>query len=261
MADYTFKVGETVTFLTESGNGVIQSIRPDGIHMVLTEDDFEMPYPASALVPRFDLKADEKAPEPKKKGGPLTEMGGFKVGMRVLLMDQEDTGVIQRFFPDGRAELELEDLFVERHHIDTLVLIDDKQLKELNKSIEEVSLQEIGEDIKRTSPQKSLKDRKDQGVWEVDLHIQELVDNSYGMMKHEIIQLQLDHFDGKLNQAINSGLKKIIFIHGRGEGRLRNAIREVLKRYPNCECMDADYQRYGVGATEVRIKYRPKAED
>ena len=76
------------------------------------------------------------------------------------------------------------------------------------------------------------------------------------MMKHEIVQLQLDHFDKKLNEAIERGVSKVIFIHGRGEGRLKNAIREVLKRYPNCEYLDADYRRYGVGATEVRVKYR-----
>ncbi len=261
MPTYDYRVGEQVTFLNESGSGVVQSIRPDGIIMVLTEDDFEMPYPASVLVPRFDLKQEEGKKEIKAAGGPIQEMGGFKLGMRVQLMEQEETGIITKFFPDGRAELELEDLFTERHPVESLVLIDEKQLKELNESLESMSLQDIGEDIRSVNPQRSLKDRKDQGVWEVDLHVQELVDNSYGMMKHEIVQMQLDHFDGKLNQAIDRGLKKVIFIHGRGEGRLRNAIREVLKRYPNCESLDADYKRYGVGATEVRIKYRPRPEE
>ncbi|NND95357.1 MAG: hypothetical protein HKN45_10860 [Flavobacteriales bacterium] len=42
---------------------------------------------------------------------------------------------------------------------------------------------------------RALKVRKEQGVWEMDLHIQELIDNSFDMVKHEIVQIQLDHFD------------------------------------------------------------------
>ncbi|NND95363.1 MAG: Smr/MutS family protein [Flavobacteriales bacterium] len=260
MPDYTFQIGEQVSFLNESGTGRVVSIREDGMVMVLTEDDFEMPYPVSVLVPRFDLKSEVEKEVPNQDDGPIQEYGGFKLGMKAQVIDKEDRGVIRAFTSEGMAELEFEDLFVEIHPVKDLIAIDEVQLKKLSESIEEVSMQDIGEDVKVNNPQRALKDRKDQGVWEIDLHIQELVDNSFDMMKHEIVQLQLDHFDKKLNEAIDKGLRKVIFIHGRGEGRLKNAIREILKRYPFCEYLDADYKRYGVGATEVRIKYRPQAE-
>jgi dsDNA-specific endonuclease/ATPase MutS2 len=49
--------------------------------------------------------------------------------------------------------------------------------------------------------------------------------------------------------------KKIVFIHGKGEGVLRNAIMQELKRkYPRCLSQDASFQKYGFGATMVIIK-------
>ncbi|NNC83580.1 MAG: hypothetical protein HKN79_08380 [Flavobacteriales bacterium] len=260
MANYDFIPGEEVSFLNEPGKAKVIRVQEDGNVLIETEEGFEMSYPASVLVPRFDLREERPEPEPIVQG-PIMEMEGFSVGMRVHVLDQTETAMIIGFPDQGKAELEFEDLFVKTFPISQLVRTDTEQRKRIDESIEEVSLQDIGEDVKRRNPQKSLKQRKDHGVWEVDLHIQELIDNSHGMMKHEIVSLQLDHFDRKLNAAIERGLSKVIFIHGRGEGRLRNAIREILKRYPNCEFLDADYQRYGVGATEVRIKYRPRPEE
>ncbi|NNC82662.1 MAG: hypothetical protein HKN79_03725 [Flavobacteriales bacterium] len=253
---YLFKIGEEVSFIHESGKGEVTSIRPDGMIIVLTEDGFETPYPSSVLVPRYDLQESRPEPEPIVEG-PITEMKGLRLGTSVHILDQEDSGMILKFYSDETADVEFEDLFVKRLPITDLFVYDQRKTKVIEDSIESASLMDIGEESTYKNPQQAIKDRKDSGVWEVDLHIQELIDNSHGMMKHEIVQLQLDHFQGKLDEAIDKGLKKVIFIHGRGEGRLRNAIREILTRYPNCEFLDADYKRYGVGATEVRIKYRP----
>ena len=53
---------------------------------------------------------------------------------------------------------------------------------------------------------------------------------------------------------INKG-KKIVFIHGKGEGVLRNAImQEIRRKYPKCLSQDASFQKYGFGATMVIIK-------
>jgi len=271
MSDYSYEIGEEVTFLDEAGSGFVASFKGDGIVMVTTEDGFDMPYPIGQLVPRFDLRearakldmesdsAREKFKEVPK--GPILNMDGYSLGMKVYLSDRDESGVILQFFEDRRVELELEDLFTMRVPIDQITLTSTRQVKQINASMDQVTMQDIGENVRKVDYQKSLKDRKDSGVWEVDLHIQELVDNSHGMMKHAIVQLQLDTFDKKLNEAIDRGMHKVIFIHGRGEGRLRNAIREILKRYPNCESLDADYKRYGIGATEVRVKYRPVQVD
>ncbi len=161
---------------------------------------------------------------------------------------------------EGIATVENEDGFEEQHPFSEL-LLRATMARELSKGVDNVTLEDIGESKLEKQVNRSLKTRKDMGVWEVDLHIQELVDNSYGMEKYQLLQIQLDHFTVKLDEAISVGMKKIIFIHGRGTGRLRKALKEILTRYPNCESLDGDYNRYGVGAMEVRIKYRPQKSD
>jgi dsDNA-specific endonuclease/ATPase MutS2 len=45
----------------------------------------------------------------------------------------------------------------------------------------------------------------------------------------------------------------MVFIHGVGEGVLRQELETLLGRYSNVQFYDADYKSYGIGATEVRI--------
>ena len=49
--------------------------------------------------------------------------------------------------------------------------------------------------------------------------------------------------------------QRIVFIHGKGDGVLRKALLDELKRkYPDCRHQDASFQEYGFGATMVTIK-------
>ena len=58
-----------------------------------------------------------------------------------------------------------------------------------------------------------------------------------------------------LDDAFVAGLKEIRIIHGRGEGILRTAIRDMLKRNPHVsEFKRADYNGGGDGVTEVILK-------
>lgn len=85
---------------------------------------------------------------------------------------------------------------------------------------------------------------------EVDLHLPP------GHAAAEALDRQLARFRGELNSAIRSGEKEIIFIHGAGSGRLREALRTVVAaEYPSCACHDASFTRYGYnGATTVTIR-------
>ena len=47
----------------------------------------------------------------------------------------------------------------------------------------------------------------------------------------------------------------IVFIHGVGEGVLKLELEYVLKRYEDLTYYDADYQKYGFGATEVCLNH------
>lgn len=89
---------------------------------------------------------------------------------------------------------------------------------------------------------------------EVDLHIGELLDSTAGMDNAAIKEVQLDAVRKTLTQHSRRLGQKIVFIHGKGDGVLREAVRTLLRReYPACEWQDASFREYGFGATLVTI--------
>ena len=93
------------------------------------------------------------------------------------------------------------------------------------------------------------------GIIEIDLHIDSLLDDTQGMGNAEILNYQLDKFREVMETYKNKREQKIVFIHGKGDGVLRKAVIDELKRkYSNCRYQDASFQEYGFGATMVTIK-------
>ena len=91
-------------------------------------------------------------------------------------------------------------------------------------------------------------------IVEVDLHIGELVDTTAGMNNADMLNLQLDTVRTTMTQHLRRKGQKIVFIHGKGEGVLRKAVIELLKKdYPKAELQDASFREYGFGATLVTI--------
>ncbi len=89
---------------------------------------------------------------------------------------------------------------------------------------------------------------------EVDLHIHELTDTTAGMQPKDMLAMQLDAVRRTMNAHKARIGQKIVFIHGKGDGVLRKAVLELLKReYPYAELQDASFQEYGFGATLVTI--------
>lgn len=91
-------------------------------------------------------------------------------------------------------------------------------------------------------------------VLEVDLHINALLDNTHGLSNADMLQYQLKKFVEVMEQYKQQQGKRIVFIHGKGEGVLRKAVLDELRRkYPRCKWQDASFQEYGFGATQVTI--------
>lgn len=92
-------------------------------------------------------------------------------------------------------------------------------------------------------------------IIEVDLHINQLLDSTAGMNNSEILEYQLKKFHEVMNENIKRKNQKIVFIHGKGDGVLKNAlIQELKSNYKRCYYQDASFQEYGYGATMVIIK-------
>ena len=89
----------------------------------------------------------------------------------------------------------------------------------------------------------------------IDLHADELLDNKNGMTAVDILNHQLDVVRRTLKEHEKEKGKKIVFIHGKGEGVLRRAlINELQYRFKQYHYQDASFQEYGYGATQVTIK-------
>lgn len=89
---------------------------------------------------------------------------------------------------------------------------------------------------------------------EIDLHINALMDNTNGLTPKDMIEYQMEKFNEVMHANIKRKGTKIVFIHGKGEGALRAEIlRQLKKYYPACSVQDANFQKYGYGASMVTI--------
>lgn len=91
---------------------------------------------------------------------------------------------------------------------------------------------------------------------EVDLHISALMDDFGYMKPHEILQKQMDYFNRCIEDAMRQQYRKLVFIHGIGNGTLKKRLKDELRGYEEIEVRDAAFQQYGYGAIEIQIHYQ-----
>ena len=106
---------------------------------------------------------------------------------------------------------------------------------------------------KKLNKPRQYKSGKKSELMEIDLHITELLDDTRGMTAKDMLEYQMDVFRKELEEAQKSPIvKKIVFIHGKGNGRLRTEIRAYLDR-KKIPYQDASFAKYGFGATMVFV--------
>lgn len=178
-----FKVGEKVTFLKESGYGVVKSYKNDHVAVIIDETGFEREIPINELVKIYG--------------------------------DQSGTISI-----DFDADL------VEEHF-------------DSNSSANNV------DDV-----------RKYKDYWEIDLHIHEVLESELGLTSKEMLDHQVYALRRFYRKAREKRIRKIIIIHGVGQGVLKNEVRDFLAGQAGLEVYDADFREYGKGATAVDLFYK-----
>lgn len=121
-------------------------------------------------------------------------------------------------------------------------------------SIEDAMRQKRAAD-RRPSARPVQKKQPKEGPMVVDLHINELIDNTNGLSNADILNYQVDAFRKAMDENLRNHGKKIVFIHGKGEGILRQALmKELNYRYKGHDVQDASFREYGYGATQVTIR-------
>jgi len=92
-------------------------------------------------------------------------------------------------------------------------------------------------------------------IVEIDLHINELIDNAEGLSNGQILEIQKDRVESEMKWAIQTGVKKIVFIHGVGQGVLKQEVLTLLKsKFRKYYFQDASFKEYGYGATMVILR-------
>jgi hypothetical protein len=99
------------------------------------------------------------------------------------------------------------------------------------------------------------KQQVDKPAAEVDLHIEKLRNDYQFLDNSEILNIQLNHFKKMLDAAIVHQMPAIVFIHGAGNGILRNELHKLLGKNQKVQTfMDAQKEKFGYGATRVLLK-------
>ncbi|MCW0483070.1 DUF2027 domain-containing protein [Gaoshiqia sediminis] len=127
----------------------------------------------------------------------------------------------------------------------------------MDKALEELTEKEVKKVVREKEPARipQLKVETPELV-EVDLHIHELLDSTAGLSNKDMLDVQMAKFREKMEEAISDqAVKRIVFIHGLGNGTLKQELRrELSTKYKKYPFQDASFQEYGYGATMVVLR-------
>jgi hypothetical protein len=147
----------------------------------------------------------------------------------------------------------LEGIKYENHPFFSILLFE----KIVEKPIEVVNIDTLS--FKKSSKEKiqhfdfSTLERKSR--YEIDLHIEKLVENSEHLSSSGKLQVQLREFEKSLDLAMITHQRSVVFIHGVGKGILKTEIHKILsskQQKKKIRAFTNNYDiRYGYGATEV----------
>ncbi len=243
-------VGDKVRFLNDVGGGIVKSIKPGGMAMVEDEDGFEIPCLVDDLVAivtnehNVDIhKFDRWHKNDKPSGSPVVSKEGA-TAKPAMVNGRE---YLSSKTPAATVADEVDE------NLEARVVRLEMQLAKLEARLERLEDNKAAKEKEKIQAKQMRKAQKDDLV-EVDLHAHEVLETTSGMQPADIKNYQIGIFNRTMQEHLKEKGRKIVFIHGKGDGVLRKAIIDELKyRYKSCEYQDASFQQYGFGATMVII--------
>lgn len=182
----------------------------------------------------------------------------MKVGEKVSVLDDVIFGIIQEIHGQRILILTNDGFGMEFDKRELVVMNDEISKMDFSpESISQILSEKEEKKIKRAKTVKS-KDRMLPPM-EVDLHIHQLVSKSKGMSNYDMLSIQIETAKRQLDFAIKKKIQRVVFIHGIGAGVLRAELEYLFRQYENLQYNDANFQKYGRGATEVYIFQNKKS--
>lgn len=176
----------------------------------------------------------------------------FKIGEKVTFMHESGYGVVLSYKDANCVIVEDESGFDREFLENELVKILGDHSGAIANSYDKDGY-EMPDNYGQTSP-RGLTKSKD--FWEIDLHSHMIMDSERGLSNGQILTRQLYEFKRSFKEAKMNLIRKLVVIHGVGEGVLKTEIREYLSGQLGIEFYDASFREYGKGATEIRIYYK-----
>ncbi|MEL1241827.1 Smr/MutS family protein [Flavobacterium flavipallidum] len=179
-------------------------------------------------------------------------------GDKVAVLDEAINGVVVTV-KGQEVTIETDEGFIMQFSESELVKTGDAD--NLMDTVKKINTEAINKEKAIPKPRSFVKEKREKGnvpVPEFDLHIEKLVKNKHGMSNYDILTLQAETAQRHIEFAIKNRIPKIVLIHGVGEGILKAELDFLLGRYDNIDFQEANYQKYGQGATEVYIRQSKK---
>ncbi|NAY90423.1 DNA mismatch repair protein MutS [Muricauda sp. JGD-17] len=176
-------------------------------------------------------------------------MDNITIGDYVEVLDEAISGRVEAM-NGNEITLLTQDGFLLKYAINEVVKVKDGIVVT---NFEAAQIKAQKEQPKRKKPPTQRPKARNAPKMEVDLHIHQLVKSTHGMSKFDILNLQLETAKRQLDFAMDKRIQKVVFIHGVGEGILKEELHYLFKKYDNLKYYDAEYQKYGLGATEVYV--------
>ena len=179
------------------------------------------------------------------------------IGDRVSVLDEDVNGIVIGI-AKGVISIETTDGFSLEYSEKELIKILNTSI--LNSPTTNFNLNEVVKQKEIPKPRSFVREKVKGEIPppEFDLHIEKLTKNFRAMSNYDILNLQGETAKRHIEFAIRNRIPKIVFIHGVGEGILKSELDFLLGRYDNVTFRDANYQKYGLGATEVSFKQNAK---
>ncbi|MCH2230281.1 MAG: Smr/MutS family protein [Crocinitomicaceae bacterium] len=180
----------------------------------------------------------------------------FSVGEKVVFLRESGGGIVKSINSKGLYIIEDESGFEKPYRSLDLAKIHGEDYKIDDDHIALMHSEASFTKMNHTVHKEQLTGkRKPVDVWEIDLHIEEITESHRGLSNAQILTKQMNAFKIFLNKARARSIRKVIVIHGVGEGVLKEEIRFFLDGVMGIEFYDADFRKYGKGATAIEIRY------
>ena len=178
----------------------------------------------------------------------------FSIGDRVIFINESREGYILGFKNDQVLIIQCDDIDFEVNTNEVIKVT--KESEAFYKKIKNLSkikkIKNFNSNIKRNENKNTDFKVRISKDFELDLHIEKIIDNFFDLSNSEILDIQMNVFYKAVFEAYRLKLPFLIIIHGLGKGTLKSRIITFLKEN-SASFIEESPMIYKGGATRLNL--------